>query len=239
MVTNNGVKSMRLTKLVYNDVLEMAKILVGLILKRRTRADPIQEMNQQMRDLFSWLCQGNSSSVLSRVISSYTPTIKALSHARQKALIFSHNKTTKTLLVAMDETPGQARLSTAAESAEIAMAIEGLGTTQIMNMPTPSAVLQCIDSCEIVHCICHGVSDHNNPSKSHLILQPDAAGENQEADGKLSVLSISNTNSARSQLAFLSACSTAENPPTGLVDEVIHVASAFQLAGFSHVIGTM
>jgi CHAT domain-containing protein len=43
----------------------------------------------------------------------------------------------------------------------------------------------------------------------------------------------------KARLAYLSACSTAENSAQALVDEVIYVASAFQLAGFPHVIGTM
>jgi CHAT domain-containing protein len=41
------------------------------------------------------------------------------------------------------------------------------------------------------------------------------------------------------QLAFLSACQTARNEDLNLLDEAIHLTSAFQLAGFPHVIGTL
>ena len=41
------------------------------------------------------------------------------------------------------------------------------------------------------------------------------------------------------QLAYLSACETAVNTNTNLVDEALHLTSAFQLAGFPHVIGTL
>jgi CHAT domain-containing protein len=40
------------------------------------------------------------------------------------------------------------------------------------------------------------------------------------------------------RLAFLSACSTA-SPGDLLADEAIHLASAFQLAGYRHVIATL
>lgn len=41
------------------------------------------------------------------------------------------------------------------------------------------------------------------------------------------------------ELADLSACSTAHHRVDDLCDEVIHVASAFQLVGFPHVPGTL
>jgi CHAT domain-containing protein len=41
------------------------------------------------------------------------------------------------------------------------------------------------------------------------------------------------------QLAYLSACGTARMTDIHLLDEAIHLASAFQMAGFSHVIGTL
>ncbi|KAL2198399.1 CHAT domain-containing protein [Corynascus similis CBS 632.67] len=46
---------------------------------------------------------------------------------------------------------------------------------------------------------------------------------------------------ARARIAYLSACSTAENRATKLIDEVIHLASGFQVAcgGFSHVVATL
>ena len=45
--------------------------------------------------------------------------------------------------------------------------------------------------------------------------------------------------SASAQLAYLSACDTAITSTAGLIDEAIHLTTAFQLAGFPHVIGTL
>jgi CHAT domain-containing protein len=47
------------------------------------------------------------------------------------------------------------------------------------------------------------------------------------------------TISQLAQLAFLSACSTAENQVAHLADEAMHIASAFFIAGFSHAVGSM
>jgi CHAT domain-containing protein len=43
----------------------------------------------------------------------------------------------------------------------------------------------------------------------------------------------------QAQIAYLSACSTAEIKLHALVDESIHLASTFLLTGFPHVIGTL
>jgi CHAT domain-containing protein len=43
----------------------------------------------------------------------------------------------------------------------------------------------------------------------------------------------------RAQLAYLSACDTALTSDLRLVDEAIHMASAFQLAGYPHVVATL
>ncbi|KAF8859203.1 hypothetical protein BDZ45DRAFT_650404 [Acephala macrosclerotiorum] len=179
-----------------------------------------------------------SYSTMARVLSSYTPTINALSSARKKPMTLL-GKEPSILIVAMDQTSGQPDLSTDLESAQISTAVEGRCSTTIMKRPTPSLVLQSIDSYEIVHCICHGISDLNNPSNSGLILQADNTYIGQGGTSELTVAEISNKSSRRSQLAFLSACGTARNRPNNLVDEVIHIGSGFQLAGFKHVVGTM
>jgi CHAT domain-containing protein len=55
----------------------------------------------------------------------------------------------------------------------------------------------------------------------------------------LTVKELSTLDFGKARIAYLSACSTAENAREKLSDESIHLASAFQLAGFSHVIATL
>ncbi|KAL0630765.1 hypothetical protein Q9L58_010380 [Maublancomyces gigas] len=85
----------------------------------------------------------------------------------------------------------------------------------------------------VIHFACHGVSDPKTPSNSHLLVHED----NPSVLGKLTVEAISLINIKHAQVAYLSACSIAENPR--LADESIHIASGFQLAGFSHLPATM
>ena len=55
----------------------------------------------------------------------------------------------------------------------------------------------------------------------------------------LRINELSNRNLDWSMLAYLSACHSANYTSESLLDEAIHIASGFQLAGFPHVIGTL
>jgi CHAT domain-containing protein len=56
---------------------------------------------------------------------------------------------------------------------------------------------------------------------------------------RLTVHEVSELNLPEARMAYLSACSTAENKATRLSDEVIHLVSGFQVAGFPHVVGCL
>ena len=53
------------------------------------------------------------------------------------------------------------------------------------------------------------------------------------------VASLALVDLGRAELAYLSACDTALISTSELIDEAIHLTTAFQLAGFPHVIGTL
>lgn len=178
-----------------------------------------------------------TQNILSYAVSSYTPTIKALSYARENDFILTRDSagmpSKKLLLVSMPETPGQRPLTSAgSEVAEITHVTEGSVVAEHLEMPSAKDVLDQLSSCDAVHFACHGISDAKNPSSSHLLLLKD-----NKVD-KLTVQDISTNKAKKAQIAYLSACSTAENRAGKLVDEMIHIASGFQLSGFSHVMAT-
>ena len=81
------------------------------------------------------------------------------------------------------------------------------------------------------HFACHGASNLSNPSASCLLLT-------DHTQRPLTVVDVARLRLDGAGLAFLSACSTAR-PGGRLTDEAIHLASAFQLAGYRHVIATL
>jgi CHAT domain-containing protein len=93
-----------------------------------------------------------------------------------------------------------------------------------------------IQQCNIAHFACHGVSNPTNPSQSGLLLQTVTLEPRQDI---LSVREVCESHHAQGEIAYLSACSTAENRAIKLMDEVLHVVSGFQVAGFRHVIGCL
>ncbi len=194
-------------------------------------------------------------SVADRVVSSHTPTVRALGHAR-RARPAPAMAATSSLIVAMPTTPDLpaalqgAPLHHVPDEARRLAAIlphpltltgpvpamlarpEDLAGAPPAEAPTRRRVLAELPNHAITHFACHGTSDPEDPSKSRLLL-------NDHRDQPLTVSSLAPINLDRAQLAYLSACNTAANTAGALLDEAIHLAGAFQLAGFPHVIGTL
>ncbi|SOE32592.1 Tetratricopeptide repeat-containing protein [Streptomyces sp. OK228] len=191
--------------------------------------------------------QGNLKrrTVMDRVVSSYTSTIRALYHARRHHT--SVQSVSRSLIVAMPTTPGvEGRLEHVSREAELLRrllpnptlliepdgAADGAASRETEARPTKARVLERLPDCGIVHFACHGAHDPADPSKSLLLLH------DHESD-PLTVASLFKIRMDTAQLAYLSACRTAFMESVELIDEAIHLTSAFQLAGFPHVIGTL
>jgi hypothetical protein len=175
---------------------------------------------------------GSIDNTLSYVVSSYAPTLKALQFSQSKSWIPLTAEASKVLVVAMHKTPGHDDLNVGEEVAAIRQHIGSSTSVEVMEAPTAAAVLEKVTTCSLVHFACHGSSDAEQPSKSALLLGKGSVD-------KLTVEDLQSLNHQVAQVAYLSACSTAEIGAQSLIDESIHLASTFQLAGFRHVIGTL
>jgi tetratricopeptide (TPR) repeat protein len=187
---------------------------------------------------------GIAESTYSRAVSSYTPTVKALQYSRGRASptfsISSKRDAWRALVVTMPTTPcAKPLIGTKKEKAEVTEALEPFVSVESLEHPDAASTIAQLRKCNVAHFACHGISDPSDPSKSGLILQKAGSGTRELQQDILSVQAVSQTSLSQAEIAYLSACSTAQNQATGLTDEVLHVVSGFQVAGFRHVVGCL
>lgn len=162
--------------------------------------------------------------VLDRVVSSYTPTIRALAYSRSQPDPAENT----TLIVAVPDAPGQSPLPGARREAQQLAAV--VPRSRLLASPTRQSVLAALPGNLVAHFACHGIADMANPQASHIVLH-------HTQDGRLTVADIGGMR-LTAGLAYLSACETSVTP-LALADEAVHITAAFQLAGYQHVIGTL
>lgn len=165
---------------------------------------------------------------LDRVVSSYTPTLRALHHARQRA---ARPAGTGTLVVSVAEAAGTAPLPGARrESAHLAGLLPGAAVLAD-TAATRSAVVSALPRHAYAHFACHALGDLERPSGSRLVLH-------DHTERPLTVRDLARLRLPSARLAYLSACDTLRTSPE-LADEAVHIVSAFQMAGFPHVVGSL
>jgi tetratricopeptide (TPR) repeat protein len=176
---------------------------------------------------------GSAETVLDRVMSSYSPSIKAIIHGRRRRI--TPSAPAQALLVAMQDTPEHSKLPFAVK--EVAM-LHDLCRLMGFNPIEPGRrkqdIMPHLPNCKIFHFAGHGHSDNLDPSQSFLVLE-------DWRNDRLTVATLLETNLRKHSpfLAYLSACGTGQIKNERFVDESIHLISACQLAGFRHVIGTL
>ncbi|MFE9700540.1 CHAT domain-containing protein [Streptomyces sp. NPDC006270] len=161
-----------------------------------------------------------------RVVSSYIPTIGSLLHAR--ATPAPESGRGSLIAVGVDAGDTYPRLTALQEELDAARGLPGPRTELADAEATPDAVLAALRSHTHAHLACHGVRDAADPSRSRLLLH----------DGVLTLRELAAERLRNAEFAYLSACHSAA-PGEELVNEVISVASAFQLCGYRHVIGSL
>ncbi|KAG8525775.1 uncharacterized protein KY384_000535 [Bacidia gigantensis] len=193
--------------------------------------------------------KGSRDNTLSHVISSYISSFKALAYARKKPIPVSPPPAQRFLLLAMANTPGHLPLKVEAEEKILNHHFGAQLTAK--PQPTTSEVLALLPHYPIIHLACHGHLFPRSPSSSGLIfMSPSLQSPSTTAILPISAIeklsppttSLSTSSSSPSssfELAFLSACSTAELSFGRHIDEAINLANCFQVLGFRHVIGTI
>jgi tetratricopeptide (TPR) repeat protein len=176
----------------------------------------------------------SSETVIDRVISTYSSSIKSIIYCRRRRLPPSTSN--KALLIAMKDTPGMnVRLPFAAR--EVAM-VHGLCESMAFEPIEPKRcreeVMSHLLNSNIFHFAGHGYTDALDPSKSNLRLE-------DWGDSPLRVADLLDMNLRERSpfLAYLSACGTGRIKDEKFIDESIHLIGACQLAGFRHVVGTL
>ena len=91
----------------------------------------------------------------------------------------------------------------------------------------------------LVHFACRGTLNNDNPSNSCLFFQLITADDSVLTQDLITIEKLSRLYPKLARLVFFSACQTVENKVVQLQEEVLHLASGFQVAGFAHAIATM
>ena len=163
--------------------------------------------------------------MLDRVISSYTPTLRALVEARAGTRAAGSERM---LFVGMPQTPGQADLPNVRAEEQLLTGLFGDRCTPLVGARAGrDTVLAELLTHGWVHFACHGEQNLEDPSRGGLLIQ----------DGVLTVTDLS-AQQYQGDFAYLSGCKTAVGG-TSLPDEAITLAAALHYTGYRHVIATL
>jgi tetratricopeptide (TPR) repeat protein len=175
---------------------------------------------------------GSGRTVLDRAVSSYTSTIRTLWYSRAKAAAGPRSRPPSTLIVAVPDAPEHKPLSgVRAEADRIRALIPGAELVPSAGEKTDHrGVISALSRHHVAHFACHGIMDPANPANSRLLLH-------DHLDHPLTLAAISQLDMHDAELAYLSACDTSATVHRH-ADEVTHIATAFQIAGYHSVVGT-
>jgi CHAT domain len=170
---------------------------------------------------------------LDLVISSYSPTLRALSYAMERASTTSARVTQKALIVTMAKTEGiEGELpGVKSVSKSLPKKFANWPDTKALRQPNRQTVLSCISEYNIVHFACHG-SANPDPLRSSLLLE-------DWKKNPLTVLDLMSFKPDKAEFAFLHACETSVTRDPTLLDESISLAVAVHLSGYYSVVGTL
>lgn len=178
-------------------------------------------------------------SLSERVISSYSPSVKALMFTQRNKRQWNRNEGfERPVLVSMKTTEECESLPSAEIEVEVVRDVLAESMPQViptvLKEPTKYKLMIHLKSATLLLFAGHGDSDPIDPLNSALLVQ----------DWKTDRLTVKDLIALKLYqkpplLAYLSACSTGRSEVDDLFDEGLHLMSAYQLVGFQHVIGSL
>jgi CHAT domain-containing protein len=170
-------------------------------------------------------------SVADYVVSSYTPSVTALTQ-RVKSDFPINEKVSGLFLTCQPNVPRATPIpGTIGEVSAIHAKAEGLAIRTLSlsgDAVTTEGCLEYMEKYSSIHLACHGKQDTSNPLQSRFLFHK----------GELHLNSIMQKNLPNADLAYLSACQTSAGQET-LADEVVHLAAGMLAAGYRRVVSTM
>jgi CHAT domain-containing protein len=165
------------------------------------------------------------------VVSSYTPTLSALTRARYgwQPIPLADVKS----VIICEASAGRNYLPNVQEELEVVRDTFEAAQTQIVNASSSHTTCAQMRSllaespAHILHLASHGVQEAD-PLKSAFLMQ----------DGGFTIKDLMDLDLPHAALAFLSACETAKGDERA-PDQAVHLAASMLFCGFRSVIGTM
>ncbi|WP_410627054.1 CHAT domain-containing protein [Amycolatopsis sp. cmx-8-4] len=181
-----------------------------------------------------------NATVMDRVASSYTSTVRALAHVRMLRRVAAEMNSNagvegenSMLIVAVADAPRTEVLAGVAD--EVALIRELVPRATVIpsagNEVTLELVTEMMNKYRIIHLACHGIADGIIPARSYLVLH-------DHLMAPLTVAEIARLKLENGELAYLSACSTTTTN-SGHLDEATNIATSLQMAGYRNVIGSI
>ncbi|KAF5320401.1 hypothetical protein D9611_010754 [Ephemerocybe angulata] len=173
----------------------------------------------------------NSEATFDYVISSYTPSISAITD-RVKNTPSIDNPISGLLLTCQPTAPGASPIpGTTNEVESILKGAKRRGVRALMLQGDEMTAVECLKQMQkfsSIHLACHGSQNASEPLRSRFLFH----------QGSLELGEILKSNLKHADLAYLSACQTGTGEE-GLPDEAVHLAAGMLSAGYQQVVGTM
>ncbi|KAF6745237.1 CHAT domain-containing protein, partial [Ephemerocybe angulata] len=174
--------------------------------------------------------ESETETVLDYAVSSYTPTVTALT--RIKDLQPINRNVSGLFLTSQPDAPDAISIpGTTKEVRSIYSGAEQSGVRVLKVEGSALSVDECLRHMEgfsSVHFACHAYQSAADPLQSRFILH----------NGSLDLATIVRSNLKNADLAFLSACQTSTGEEK-LSDEAVHLAAGMLAAGYRRVVATM